>query len=82
MITPDQPVRCAYLRYLDDLLERGFGVAVSESRQEYVFFYSSLDETQKRAHDEWKTGLHAKIDAVLAAECPGVDPECCDRGAS
>lgn len=74
----DQKARCAYLRYLEDLLEVTFGEAVSESLADQAFEYAALPEAQKIEHMTWRKELHSKLDAVIRAECPGVDPTCCD----
>lgn len=74
----DQKARCAYLRYLDDVLDGFFGEAVSDSRKECAIEFQALSEEQRRGHVAWRRELRFKLDAVLHAECPGVDPDCCD----
>jgi hypothetical protein len=74
----DQKARCAYIRYLDELLDSRFGEAVQSRRAESLAEYLELSEEQRRGHLAWRRELRAKLDAVLNEACPGVDPECCD----
>ena len=75
---PDQKARCAYLRYLDAVLDSSFGDAVDDTAGEAALEYRALSEEQRTVHLAWRRTLREKLDAVLWAECPGVDPECCD----
>lgn len=80
MITDNErAARCAWLKYLDDVLECApLEISVETLREANVTF-SALSEEEWLTHVAWRRKVGSALEETLQRFCSGGDPTCCDE---
>jgi len=77
MTDVERAARCAWLRYLDELVE--CAPDVGELLRESIVALNALSAEERRAHFSWRREVGKALEETLQRFCPGGDPTCCDE---
>lgn len=81
MTDNDRLARCAWLRYLDTLLDLHWGDLVEEASVEATAALNALPvgSEERAAHLAWRHEVSGALEDTLQRFCPGRNPNCCDE---